>query len=148
MGPVQMLVIGFEGGEFRGAIAAELERLREDDTIRVLDLVVVAKDADGNVSVAEGEDGLALRLLDVTDADLSHLEAADTADLWEATEAVPPGGTAAVVLIEHRWAIPLRDAIVNAGGVPLADAWLAPQDLAGLAGTAGACPVIVIAIAT
>jgi hypothetical protein len=132
MGPVQMLVIGFEGGEFRGAIAAELERLREDDTIRVLDLVVVAKDADGNVSVAEGEDGLALRLLDVTGADLSHLEAADTADLWEATEAVPPGGAAAVVLIEHRWAIPLRDAIVNAGGVPLADAWLAPQDLAGL----------------
>ena len=132
MGPVQMLVIGFEGGEFRGEIAAELERLREDDTIRVVDLVVVAKDADGNVSVAEGEDGLALRLLDVTDADLSHLEAADTADLWEATEAVPPGGTAAIVLIEHRWAIPLRDAIANAGGVPLADAWLAPEDIASL----------------
>ncbi len=132
MGPVQMLVIGFEGGEFRGAIAAELERLREDDTIRVLDLVVVAKDADGNVSAAEGEEGLALRLLDVTDADISHLEEADAADLWEATEAIPPGGAAAVALIEHRWAIPLRDAIANAGGVPLADAWLAPEDIASL----------------
>jgi hypothetical protein len=132
MGPVQMLVIGFEGGEFRGEIAAELERLREHDTIRVLDLVVVAKDADGNVSAAEGEEGLALRLLDVTDADLAHLAEADTADLWEATEVIPPGGAAAVVLIEHRWAIPLRDAIVNAGGVPLADAWLAPEDVASL----------------
>ena len=132
MGPVQMLVIGFEGGEFRGEIAAELERLREDDTIRVLDLVVVAKDADGNVSAAEGQEGLALRLLDVTDADLAHLEEADTDDLWEATEAIPPGGAAAVVLIEHRWAIPLRDAIANAGGVPLADAWLAPEDVASL----------------
>jgi hypothetical protein len=132
MGPVQMLVIGFEGGEFRGEIAAELERLRDDDTIRVLDLVVVAKDADGNVSAAEGEAGLALRLLDVTDADLAHLAEADTADLWEATEAIPPGGAAAVVLIEHRWAIPLRDAIANAGGVPLADAWLAPEDVASL----------------
>jgi hypothetical protein len=132
MGPVQMLVIGFEGGEFRGAIAAELERLREDDTIRVLDLVVVAKDADGNVSAAEGEEGLAMRLLDVTDADISHLEEADAADLWEATEAIPPGGAAAVALIEHRWAIPLRDAIANAGGVPLADAWLAPEDIASL----------------
>jgi hypothetical protein len=132
MGPVQMLVIGFEGGEFRGEIAAELERLREDDTIRVLDLVVVAKDADGNVSAAEGEEGLALRLLDVTDADLAHLEEADTADLWEATAAIPPGAAAAVVLIEHRWAIPLRDAIANAGGVPLADAWLAPEDVASL----------------
>jgi hypothetical protein len=132
MGPVQMLVIGFEGGEFKGEIATELERLREEDTIRVVDLVVVAKDADGNVSAAEGEDGLALRLLDVTDADLSHLGEADAADLWEATETIPPGGAAAVVLIEHRWAIPLRDAIVNAGGVPLADAWLAPEDVASL----------------
>ncbi len=132
MGPVQMLVIGFEGGDFKGEIAAELERLREDDTIRVLDLVVVAKDADGNVSAAEGEEGLALRLLDVTDADLAHLEEADAADLWEATEAIPPGGAAAVVLIEHRWAIPLRNAIANAGGVPLADAWLAPEDVASL----------------
>jgi hypothetical protein len=132
MGPVQMLVIGFEGGEFTGAIAAELERLRSDDTIRVLDLVVVAKDADGNVSAAEGEDGLARRLLDVTDADLSHLDQAEAADLWDATEAIPPGGAAAVALIEHRWAIPLRDAIANAGGVPLADAWLAPEDVASL----------------
>ena len=132
MGPVQMLVIGFDGGEFKGEIAGELERLREQDTIRVVDLVVVAKDADGNVSVGEGEDGLALRLLDVTDADLSHLDAVDAADVWEATEAVPPGGAAAVVLIEHRWAIPLRDAIAGAGGVPLADAWLAPEDVASL----------------
>jgi hypothetical protein len=132
MGPVQMLVIGFDGGEFKGEIAAELERLRDEDTIRVIDLVVVAKDADGNVSVGEGEDGLALRLLDVTDADLSHLDAVDAGDVWEATSAVPPGGAAAVVLIEHRWAIPLRDAIAGAGGVPLADAWLAPEDVASL----------------
>jgi len=132
MGPVQMLVIGFDGGEFKGEIAAELERLREDETIRLIDLVVVAKDADGNVSVGEGENGLALRLLDVTDADLSHLDAVDAGDVWEATSAVPPGGAAAVVLIEHRWAIPLRDAIASAGGVPLADAWLAPEDVASL----------------
>ena len=132
MGPVQMLVIGFDGGEFKGEIAAELERLREEDTIRVVDLVVVAKDANGNVSVGEGQDGLALRLLDVTDADLSHLDAVDAGDVWEATSAVPPGGAAAVVLIEHRWAIPLRDAIAAAGGVPLADAWLAPEDVASL----------------
>jgi len=132
MGPVQMLVIGFDGGEFKGEIAAALERLREDDTIRVVDLVVVAKDADGNVSVGEGEDGLALRLLDVTDADLSHLDAVDAADVWEATEAVPPGGAAAVVLIEHRWAIPLRSAILDAGGFLVSDAWIHPTDLVAI----------------
>jgi hypothetical protein len=132
MGPVQMLVIGFEGAEFKGEIAAELERLREDDTIRVIDLVVVAKDAEGNVSVADGEDGLALRLLDVTDADLAHLDQAEAEDVWQAPEAIPPGGAAAVALIDHRWAIPLRDAIAAAGGVPLADAWLAPEDVASI----------------
>ena len=136
MGPVQMLVIGFEGAEFKGEIAAELERLREDDTIRVIDLLVVAKDADGEVTVAEGGQSasgrLALRLLDAGDADLSHLEQAGAEELWEATEAIPPGSAAAIALIEHRWAIPLRDAIVNAGGTALADAWLAPEDVASI----------------
>ena len=136
MGPVQMLVIGFEGAEFKGEIAAELERLRSDDTIRVIDLLVVAKDADGEVTVAEGGQAdsgqLTLRLLDAGDAELSHVAQAGAEELWEATEAIPPGTAAAIALIEHRWAIPLRDAIAGAGGVALADAWLAPEDVASL----------------
>ena len=49
MGPVQLLVVGFEHPEFDGGILAELERLGEQDVIRLVDLLVVYKDAEGNV---------------------------------------------------------------------------------------------------
>jgi|1186.fasta_scaffold227453_1 hypothetical protein len=140
LGPVQMLVVGFVDPDFKGEVLAELERLRESDTIRVLDLVVVAKDETGDVRVVElkpeengdGDGRLALKLLDGADVDLSHLDAATPGDLWSPTDAIPAETAAAVALIEHRWAIPLRDAIAGAGGLPLADAWLAPDDLASI----------------
>lgn len=71
-------------------------------------------------------------LLDAGEVDLSHLDEADASDLWDAADAIPPGTTAAVALIEHQWAIPLRDAILRAGGMPIADAWLAPEDVASI----------------
>jgi hypothetical protein len=139
MGPVQLLIVGFEDPDFRGEIAAELERLRELETIRVLDVIIVAKDEGAGMRVVEmapgGADGggeLVMRLLDGGDADLSHLDDADPEQLWNAADAIPAGAVAAVVLIEHQWAIPLRDAIQRAGGFPIADAWLAPEDVASL----------------
>jgi hypothetical protein len=48
---------------------------------------------------------------------------------WSVADVVPPGSMAAVALVEHRWAIPLRDAVRRAGGVALADAWIHPEDL-------------------
>ena len=52
-----------------------------------------------------------------------------THEVWYIADSIPPGMTAAIVILEHRWAIPLRNAIANAGGVALADKWLHPQDL-------------------
>ena len=52
IGPVQLLVIGFEAPEFHGEIIAELEKLRESDTVRVIDALAVHKDADGEIAVA------------------------------------------------------------------------------------------------
>ena len=49
--------------------------------------------------------------------------------MWFVADAIPPGTTAAVAILEHRWAIPLRDSIERAGGRALADAWLHPSDL-------------------
>jgi hypothetical protein len=133
-GPVQMLVIAFEGGEFRGEIAEELDRLRKSDTIRLLDVVAVFKDEGGRVRIAETRDGdagrFARKLLDGSDSDLSYLDEADREDLWDVAEAIPPGSAAAVALLEHRWSIPLREAIERAGGRPIVDAWVAPEDLA------------------
>jgi hypothetical protein len=53
----------------------------------------------------------------------------DETEVWYLADAIPAGSSAAVALIEHRWAIPLREKIVNAGGITLADEWLHPADL-------------------
>jgi hypothetical protein len=120
-GPVQMLVIGFEGVEFRGEIAEALDRLGMSDTVRVLAIALVVKDEDGRVRIAETQDG----------------DAADAAALEEVADALAPGSAAAIALLEHRWAIPLREAIARAGGQPISDVWLTPEELARLGVAAG-----------
>jgi hypothetical protein len=142
LGPVQILVVGFDEPRFEGKIRDELRRLRENDVVRLLDLVAVYKHDDGTVE--------RLRIDDLSEADaaefrqlaaaLAGLEtdgeerAEDVtdvgdADVWYVDDAIPPGSAAAVALLEHRWAIDLRDAIRDAGGFHLADAWIHPADL-------------------
>jgi uncharacterized membrane protein len=155
IGPVQLLVIGFAQGEFRGKIAAELDRLREADTVRLIDLVFVRKDADGNVQKLQHTDlspeeqeefgAIAGALIGLGAAGEEGAEAgamigAEVAgethalpdDIWYIDEALPPDTAAAVALLEHRWAIGLRDAIRDAGGFHLADAWVHPLDLVAI----------------
>ena len=155
IGPVQLLVVGFEGGEFKGEILAELDRLRENDIVRLIDLVFVRKDADGKVErilrsdlspeEAEafgatvgaligfgeaGEEGAELGAVEGAAA----LEDGHVFDeeVWYVDDAIPNGTAAAVALLEHRWAIPLRESIRRAGGFHLADAWIHPADLVGI----------------
>ncbi len=152
-GPVQMLVVGFEEPNFTGKIAAELQRLREQDLIRLIDLLVVNKDDDGNITAiqtsdlsqdeamefgaiagaligfgVEGEEGIEAGAIAGAEA-LADGHAIGDEEVWYVEDAIPNGSAAAVVLIEHRWAIPLRDSIVEAGGVALADEWIHPKDL-------------------
>lgn len=144
MGPVQILVVGFERSDFRGEILRELRRLREQDIVRLLDVLIVAKDGAGNVRTVgrseipelEAEDfgSVAGRLIGVGDDLVPPTTSAvgDDDDAWDALDAIPNGGAAAVALLEHRWAVPLRDAIVRAGGTALADAWIHADDLAAV----------------
>src|SRR5216117_4031683 len=113
-GPVQILVIGFGDAEFKGTIRAELERLREHDVVRLIDLLVVRKDEAGAVLGAAAMEG-------------GHVFEAN--DMLYVDDAIPPGTAAAIALLDHRWAIGLRDAIREAGGFHLADAWVHPADL-------------------
>jgi hypothetical protein len=139
VGPVQLLVVGFDRPDFRGDVLAELERLRDGDVVRVIDLLVVHKRADGAVERLAHADlprggslvG-ALIGLDGHDGD-GHSPGGD--DLWSLDDAIPSGSAAAIALVEHRWAAGVRDAIGAAGGTPLADAWIHEADLvaAGLA---------------
>src|SRR5688572_6190388 len=158
LGPVQLLVVGFDRPDFSGEVLAELERLRESDVVRVLDLLVIHKDADGvvrrldrsDLSAGEAEGagavlGALLGLTDGTratrvDGDGDQLPA--DAELWSLDEAIPSDSAAAIALVEHRWAIGTRHAIRAAGGAPIADAWVHTADLAaaGLTGAADPAP--------
>jgi uncharacterized membrane protein len=152
-GPVQILVIGFDEPEFKGDIRAELDRLRESDVVRLVDVLVVRKDDDGNIERlhhsdlsqeeleefgatvgaligfgAGGEEGAEAGAV-LGAAAMEGGEAYASEDTWYVDDAIPPGTAAAIALVEHRWAIGLRDAIRDAGGFHLADAWVHPADL-------------------
>jgi uncharacterized membrane protein len=160
-GPVQMLVVGFDDANFQGEILPELRRLRERDVIRLIDLVVGEKDAAGDITSVEVSDlseeeaaefGAIAGALVGLGADggegmeegaIAGAEAAEEGVfgdelVWSVADAIPFGSTAAVALIEHRWAIPLRDAIRRAGGVTTADAWVHPEDLIAAGAALGA----------
>jgi uncharacterized membrane protein len=150
-----MLVLGFDDPNFDGSILAELERLREMDMIRLIDMMAVQKDDEGNLLVlqktdmseddrvefgavvgaligagAGGEEGMEEGAVLGAEAALEgdgHVFDEDEA--WYVADVIPNGSAAAIALIEHRWLIPLRDAIAAAGGVALADEWIHAKDL-------------------
>src|SRR5262245_14418001 len=165
IGPVQLLVLGFDDPHLNGQIRAELERLRELDIVRLVDMIMVRKDADGNVDVVHQSDlsvdeaerygAIAGALIGLGMGDEEGAEAGaevgavagsdghllDDDEVWYIVDAIPNGTAAAVALVEHRWAVPLRELITREGGVPLADAWIHPRDLVAVGlDAAGAAP--------
>ncbi len=155
IGPVQLIVLGFSHPEFHGEIVAELERLRESDTVRVIDALAVHKDASGEIEVAhlsnlsdeeaielgskvgaliglgiEGEEGMEAGALAGAEAAAEHgVHAFSDEDAWDVLEEIPNDSAAALLLLEHHWAVPLRDAIVRAGGFRISDGFISPLDL-------------------
>ena len=130
LGPVQVLVVGFEEPTYSGEVLDELTRLEEAGIVRLIDLVVVARSADGTVETVEDSllpayyGNLATRLLGASSAAADSVEEAS----WSLADALPAGRAAAVALIEHTWASSLRDTILRNGGTPLDETWLAPED--------------------
>ncbi len=129
LGPLEYLVVGFEGDRFTGQILAELRAAREKGIIRIVDLVVLKKDDQGNVLALELSD------LDKEEAaqlgplagDLLGLFAQE--DIEQAAASIPNKSAAGLLLIEQTWAIGLRDAIKNAGGIPVAGGLVSPETL-------------------
>jgi len=147
LGPVQLLAVGFDEPNFTGAIMDEVHRLREHDIVRLVDVLIVAKDDDGHITEVELSDKPELEKYGALAGALLGLGAAgeegamagaeamaggqlyDPDEVWVLAEQIPPGTTAAIAMLEHRWAIPLRNAILDAGGTVLVDEWLHPEDL-------------------
>jgi uncharacterized membrane protein len=157
-GPVQMLVIAFDRTEFDGTIMPEFERLKEAGIIRLIDVGFVKKNDDGDVeliqhtdlSQEEAEDFGAIvggligagagedieTSMAVGAAELSDQHLLEEEDVWYLADALPTGTSAAVALIEHTWAIPLRDKLIAAGAALLADEWIHPADLVAVGAAA------------
>ncbi|MFN8175747.1 MAG: hypothetical protein U0T02_11835 [Solirubrobacteraceae bacterium] len=154
IGPVQLIVIGFNHPEFHGEIIEELERLKQSDTVRVVDALAVHKDADGEIEVVhlsnlsreeavelgstvgaliglgiEGEEGAEAGAVAGAEATAEGVHAFSDDQAWDVLEEIPDDSAAALVLIEHHWAVPLRDAIARAGGFRISDGFISPLDL-------------------
>src|SRR6476659_1886736 len=147
IGPVQLLVLGFNEPDFHGEILEELERLRESDAVRVIDALAVWKDADGEMEVMhlsnlskdeavelgskvaaliglgiDGEEGM------IAGAELGAEAAAEGGiqvfsdeEAWDVLEEIPNDS-----------AVGLRDAIVRANGIGIADSFIHPGDLVAI----------------
>ena len=142
MGPVQVLVVGFDRPAFSGEVLAEFARLREAGIVRLVDLLLVSRGPDGTLETlaAPAElgpelGGLAAALLgrpaDGTGAG-GRRPAGRGGRRVVPRRRGPAGSAAAVALIEHLWAGPLTAAVRRAGGSPLEETWLAPADVAEL----------------
>ena len=149
IGPVQLVAIGFPPeAEFEGRIMAELERLERHETIRILDLLFVGKDAETGDLLAldyqgeelgaivgallgfefeDGQSGESMEGIQGHAFGLSQME------MQEMAASLKPGNSAGFLLVEHVWARDLKGAIRDAGGFPLGEGFLTPEALAEVA---------------
>jgi uncharacterized membrane protein len=158
IGPVQLIVLGFNHPDFHGEVIAELERLRATDTVRVIDALAVYKDAEGVLEVEhlsnltteeaielgtkigalvglgiDGEEGVeAGAKAGAETAAAEGIDVFGDASEWDVIEDIPNDSAAALILLEHHWAVPLRDAIARAGGFRISDGFISPLDLVAI----------------
>jgi uncharacterized membrane protein len=153
VGPIQLLCLAFDGNRFKGEILPELDRLKREKIIRIIDLLVVRKDDEGRVTVmtasdldweeatafgsyvgalagyrAAGAEGLERGAI-AGAAELADGHVFDENDTFRVTRSLPNNMSAALVLIEHVWARPLLDAVERAGGMELSNDWISADEI-------------------
>jgi uncharacterized membrane protein len=163
-GPIQIWTFAFDGNQFSGEILPELDRLKDAEVIRLIDLLVIRKDAAGRVATVTASDldweeatsfgamiggliglgyggeeaaeiGAMAGALELADG---HLLSERTRD--ELVEIIPPNSTSAIALVEHVWAKPLKAAIARAGGMEIDNDWLRLDELVAMGLRAGLRP--------
>lgn len=116
IGPVEFLLLGFDGNQFTGAIASAITDLVDRGLVRLLDLAVVMKDASGDATILEMQelpDDVADALRALT-GDVRGLMS--EADLMDIANSLEPSSTVAALLVEHIWSMRFADAVRVAGG--------------------------------
>jgi uncharacterized membrane protein len=158
IGPVQLIVLGFAHPEFHGEVIAELEKLRQSDMVRVIDALAVHKDENGEIEVAhlsnltqdeaielgskvgalvglgmDGEEGAELGAAAGAQVAADQgVHVFDEENAWDVIAEIPNDSAAALLLIEHHWAVGLRDAVARANGFRIADGFISPFDLVAI----------------
>ena len=133
MGPLEYVVIEFEGNHLTGEIVPELHRLRDLGIVRVVDLLLIQKDAQGNVSARE--------LSDLSEEEAKPywpiagevLDLLSEADVETAAADLPLNSSGAIALLEHTWATHLQETIRNAQGRVLSGGLLPSAEVERLA---------------
>ena len=155
-GPLQLLTVAFDGSRFKGEILPELQRLKQQGLLRIVDMLAVRKDDTGAVAVLTASDleweeatqfgayigtivgfgsgGVegAKRGAIAGAAELADGHLFDDDDRERLISIVPPGMTIAVVLLEHLWMLPLLQSIERAEGFELKNEWVGLENLLAL----------------
>lgn len=126
IGPVEYLLVAFPGNDFNGEVAPELAKLVDSGTIRIVDLVFILKDAEGNTTTFEFDQHEQLGLFAALDGEVGGIISEE--DIEYAADALEPDSSAALLIWEDTWAIPFVEAMRNSGGV-LVDGARIPHDL-------------------
>ena len=159
IGPIQLIVLGFNHPDFKGEVIEEFENLRENDMVRVIDSLVVYKDAEGNITTAHlsnltqdeatelgtkigaliglgmaGEEGFTAGAAAgaAVAEEQGGVNVFSDEEAWDVLADIPNDSAAALLLLEHHWAVPLRDAIARAGGFRISDGFISPFDLVAI----------------
>jgi uncharacterized membrane protein len=151
---VQLIVIGFEGHRFTGRLVRELEALREQKYVRLLDILLIRKDMRGSLKMQDASDlylgevkrlGVILRSLIGTGSG-SHISAylgaragvtsiaendfgLSAGDIRDIARSISRNSSAALLLIEHHWVVPFKEALIQADGTLLAQGLIHPAAL-------------------
>jgi hypothetical protein len=130
LGPLEYLVIGFDGDRFDGSIAAQIEKAVDKGIIRLVDVVFITRNADGAAVIIELSNTDDPRFVSFAPL-LAQMKALFTPeDLEEIADSLPLGTSGLVLLFEHRWAEDLKDAISAAGGFLVNRVVIPPEVLA------------------
>jgi uncharacterized membrane protein len=128
LGPLDYLVVGFPGNQFKGEIAPAINEARQKGIIRLVDLVFILKDETGatvTMELTDMPEDIKSAFSSAT-GDLAGLLTAE--DIASLTQDIPPGNSALIVLYEHTWAIKIKEALINAKGVLITQGRI-PQEL-------------------
>ena len=127
-GPIDYIIVGFEGNKFDGSILKALEDAIENGIIELVSLALISKDAEGNVSTVDVEGFDDAYVIEFTEKyKPSNNDQINQDDIDEVADLIENNCSAGLLVVEHLWAKPLKQALIDANGVLIADGRIHPD---------------------